>query len=153
MLNYLIIAISVILLSGCRGEQAQPDVNDRPVSTHKGKYHVPQKDLPPPVIEWANDLDRLPEISSLSEFQSSLAEYGLSQEPDFYKDNAHYWYFDQDFESETALEKRMYRVSIGYTSTLSGAVKFQYAAISRENSTDLSRKRLWEISWPSGPGK
>lgn len=141
----LTVAVTFAILIGCRDATEQPATNLAPDLRVTGKFLVPQEELPTQILKLAEKLEKLPTISSDREFRVTLTSCGLNKEPDHYKDNGHFWFFDRHFKSETAPKKRFYRVAIGYWPRRNDGISFHWAAISREYSTEPWRETLWEI--------
>ena len=145
------VAVICVALSGCRDVSEQPNTNRAPDLPVKGEFLAPQDELPPQIIELAQELENLAAVTLDREFRVTLTNSGLNKEPDHYKDNSHYWYLDRDFRSETDPKKRLYRVAIGYWPRANGGISFHWATINREYSTEPWFEELWEINWLEPP--
>jgi len=143
----LTVAVTCVILIGCRDAMEHPDTNLAPDLPVTGKFLVPQVELPPQILKLAEKLEKLPTVSSNREFRVTLTSSGLNKEPDHYKDNGHFWFLDRDFNSETDPKKRFYRVAIGYWPDPNDGISFHWAVISREYPTEPWRESLWEIDW------
>lgn len=144
----LTVSVIIALLIGCRDASDRPDVNHAHDLPAKGRFLVPQEELPRQVVELAGTLETLPSISSESELRATLTNCGLNKEPDDYKDFGHFWFLDGDFKSETDPKKRLYRVAIGHVPRPANDISFYFATISREYLTEPWRETLWEANWP-----
>ena len=145
------VAVITLLLGGCRDATRHSAVNHGETSTSNGQFVVPQADLPSQIVELARAFERLPTISTDTEFRSTLARCGLNKEPDHFKDFGHFWYLDETFQSETDPKKRAYLISIGHFPAANSRIVFYYASIDRVFPTEPWRETLWKIDWPIEP--
>lgn len=146
MHKYTTFAAICLMLIGCRNSAQQPTATDSSLS-HRGKFLVPEEELPRQVVKLAEQFCKLPTISSHREFRWVLTKCGINEDPDYYKDNGHFWFLGRDFVSETDPEKRFYRVAIGLMPSRNEGIVFHWATISREDHTEPRTKKLWEINW------
>lgn len=151
MTKCLTVAVAVLFLGGCRDTTTHTAHNHKKALNSKGQFLVPQEELPSETVELARALERLPTISSDTEFRSMLTECGLNKEPDHYKDGGHFWYLDKDFRSETDPQKRTYQISIGHFTNANSELVFYFATIERVFSSEPWRETLWQIDWPIAP--
>lgn len=143
----LAIAFAVLLLLGCANtnSHSEPDRTQELVS---GEFKVPQEELPERIVELAKALERIHLNSTQSEFEAALVKAGLNAQPDHFKDFGYFWYLDEDFNSETDPDKRVYRITIGYLPSWASRPVFNYASIHRTDIPDEWMKTLWLVEWP-----
>lgn len=145
MAKHLTIMAVLLLFGGCGEATSDPKSG----LITEGKFLVSQKGLPPQVVELARSLERLSAVRTESEVEPAVAMCGLNKKSDAYSNGVHRWYLNQELESESDPQNRMYRVSISHISRPNSEVRFYSASIDKIDSREPQRRTIWHIDWPT----
>ena len=143
MAQHFTLLLTLLFLVSCnRAETA-----DLKLQTTKGEFRVDVGDLPSRIIQIANSLERLPANATPKQFKTALANSGLNEQSDWYKDCSHYWYLDENFETDPSRSGMKYVITITYWPQ-KDSILGPYDALIHRVSNDRSRECVWRIDWP-----
>jgi len=111
-----------------------------------GEFLVPKDDLPKRIVEIADALERFPRKPSERDFAAVLVLAGLGRDSDWYKDQNHIWYFDDNF-NRSGPQQSTYHVTVGYWPQENSNIRLFDAAIYRSRPIDTRRETIWKVEY------